>query len=721
MKQICTLIKAKGLPEQTTLYEHLYLVALVAEKIAPHFNLDPHIARLGAILHDIGKASTVFQTRLTSNKKPDTPFRHEIASCFFISLFNENIHPQLIEMVIAHHKSVVNDARDKGLLDLEEQQSNPFGLHIKEWEKWKDDALTILQSFGVETRDITIKEAEDNYSKVVEYCEDKVKEQGYSEWRGLLMAADHFASALSGKTDEYLGRLFNKPNLDFFKRTSKLYPLSLISADSAKKHTMVVACTGAGKTDYLFRRCKGRVFYTLPFQASINAMYKRVKNDLLKDNPDLDIRLLHSASSIVLNGKSHEEKIIQGHVGASIKVLTPHQIAAIAFGTNGYEAMLMDIKGCDVILDEIHSYTNVTRAIVLKIVEILHHLNCNIHIGTATMPSVLYNKIIGILGKENVLEVKLENNELDKFNRHTTHKISDWNSAQDLISEAISDNKKVLVVCNRVRNAQDQYKILSEKYPDTPILLLHSRFKRGDRDLKERQLIGLDENSNSTHMFNTSDKACIVVSTQVVEVSIDISFDIMITEAAPLDGMIQRFGRVNRKRDDDTIGKYKPVYVIAPPDDKKEALPYDVDVLKRSYNVLPNADVLTEVSLQQKIDAVFPDIDFTEIESHSVFKNTGKWNIDKLTHNRKAILLDLLEIDSVSCICEADEQNYLQENYEERIQMEISTRFWVVKGLRQLNCGSRPFIIPDSAYTAELGFETEKAKAGSYNPEYSFL
>ncbi|WP_320019518.1 CRISPR-associated helicase Cas3' [Labilibaculum manganireducens] len=721
MKQICTHIKAKGLPEQTTLYEHLYLVAIVAEKIAPHFNLNPQIARLGAILHDIGKASTIFQTRLTSNKKPDTPFRHEIASCFFISLFNENIHPQLIEMVIAHHKSVINDARDKGLLDLEEQQSNPFGLHIKEWEKWKDDALTILQSFGVETRDITIKEAEDNYSKVVEYCEDKVKEQGYSEWRGLLMAADHFASALSGKTDEYLGRLFNKPNLDFFKRTSKLYPLSLISADSNNTHTMVVACTGAGKTDYLFRRCKGRVFYTLPFQASINAMYKRVKNDLLKDNPDLDIRLLHSASSIVLNGKSHEEKIIQGHVGASIKVLTPHQIAAIAFGTNGYEAMLMDIKGCDVILDEIHSYTNVTRAIVLKIVEILHHLNCNIHIGTATMPSVLYHKIIGILGKENVLEVKLEDKELDKFNRHTTHKISDWNSAQDLISEAIIDNKKVLVVCNRVRNAQDQYKILSEKYPDTPILLLHSRFKRGDRDLKERQLIGLDENSNSTHMFNTSDKACIVVSTQVVEVSIDISFDIMVTEAAPLDGMIQRFGRVNRKRDDDTIGKYKPVYVIAPPDDKKEALPYDVDVLKRSYNVLPNADVLTEVSLQQKIDAVFPDIDFTEIESHSVFKNTGKWNIDKLTHNRKAILLDLLEIDSVSCICEADEQNYLQENYEKRIQMEISTRFWVVKGLRQLDCGSRPFIIPDSAYTAELGFETEKAKAGSYNPEYSFL
>ncbi|MBN2597665.1 MAG: CRISPR-associated helicase Cas3' [Marinifilaceae bacterium] len=721
MKQICAHIKAKGLPEETTLWEHLHQVALVAREIAPHFKLDAEIAFQGAILHDIGKASTIFQQRLNSKTRPDTPFRHEIASCFFLSLFDEEIQPQLIEMVIAHHKSILNDSRDKGILDLEENRGDTFELHSKDWDEWKDDALEILQSFGIKTHDISIEEAKENYEKVIEYCEDKVREQGYSEWRGLLIAADHFASALSGKTDNYLTRLFQTPNLEFFNRTDKLYPLSLKSADSEKKHTMVVACTGAGKTDYLFRRCKGRVFYTLPFQASINAMYKRVKKDLKDANPDLDIRLLHSSSSIVLKGSDKEEKIIQGHVGAAVKILTPHQIAAIAFGTNGYEAMLLDIKGCDVILDEIHCYTNVTRAIVLKIVEILHHLNCNIHIGTATMPSVLYNKIIGILGKENVHEVKLDDSILETFNRHTIHKIDNWNETDEIISEAISNNKKVLVVCNRVRNAQDRYKILNDKYPNTPILLLHSRFKRRDRDLKERQLIGLDEKSNSVQEFNTSTKACIVVSTQVVEVSLDISFDIMITEAAPLDGMIQRFGRVNRKRNNDTIGKYKPIYVLAPPDDKKEALPYDVDVLNRSYQVLPNSDVLAETSLQKKIDAVFPEINFTEIESHSVYKNTGKWNIDKLTHNRKAILLDLLEIDSVSCICEADEENYKEANYEGRIQMEISTRFWVVKGLRQLECGTKPFIIPDSAYSVNLGFETEKAKAGSYNPEYSFL
>ena len=41
--------------------------------------------------------------------------------------------------------------------------------------------------------------------------------------------------------------------------------------------------------------------------------------------------------------------------GASVKVMTPHQIASVVFGGKGYEAMVIDLKGCDVILDEIHT------------------------------------------------------------------------------------------------------------------------------------------------------------------------------------------------------------------------------------------------------------------------------------------------------------------------------------------------------------------------------
>ena len=241
-------------------------------------------------------------------------------------------------------------------------------------------------------------------------------------------------------------------------------------------------------------------------------------------------------------------------------------------------------------------------------------------------------------------------------------------------------------------------------------MLIHSRFKRGNRNEKENRLIGLDENGESTKEFNTSDKACLVVATQVVEVSLDISFDLMITETAPLDSLIQRFGRINRKRLTVTIGKYKPVYLIPPPDAKKEALPYDLDILKASFNVLPDDEVLHERDLQEKIDVVFPEVDVMDIETHSIFKTNGDVIINKLTHRPKSYLLELLEIDSISCITEDDIENYKQTKYEERMMMEIPARYWSVKDFPQSPYGNKPFIIPNHSYNAESGFNIDKAK-----------
>lgn len=654
---VCEHIKAKGKPDFTPLHIHLQHVVKAVEKIADALEFDKDMARKGAILHDIGKASPIFQQRLrldNRRKESDKVFRHELASLFFLSLFDITIHPQLIEMVISHHKSVEKDSGNKGILDLEENMDNVFAIHSDEWEKWSKDALRILEAFGIKVHDISLQEAEKNYYEAFEYAESNIKRQGYSEWKGLLMAADHFASAMINETEAQLEKLFRVPNLSFFNRQHELYPLSLLDANSGKKHTLVVASTGAGKTDFLFRRCKNRVFYTLPFQASINAMYQRVAQQLKPTNPYLDIRVLHSASRVLFKNGQTEEKALQGLIGSSIKILTPHQIAAIIFGTRAFEATILDLKDNDVILDEIHTYTEISRAIVLKMVEVLNGLGCRLHIGTATMPTDLYDKILNILGKENVFEVSLPKAELDKFDRHTVHKLNNWEDTNDILDDAIGKKNKILIICNRVKSAQKHYEHLENKYPDIPMLLIHSRFKRDDRNQKEKQLIGLDEDGEPTREFNTSKEACIVVATQVVEVSLDISFDIMITETAPLDSLIQRFGRVNRKRTKETIGHHKPVYLIPPPDEKNEALPYDLSILKASFEVLPDDEILHERDLQEKIDAVFPEVNVLDIETHSIFKKDGSMVIDFLTHRPRSYLLELLEIDSVSCITDED-------------------------------------------------------------------
>lgn len=687
-----------------SLTKHLESVSKVAVVIARHLGMDENLAYKGAIMHDIGKTSPLFQRSMHSgyNPPPDFVFRHEIASLFFLSLFAENERPAIIDMIVAHHKSVYNDVGRKGLLDLDGDM-DCFGRHSEKFAEWSETALQILDFFGIKTHKISIEEAEINYEFAIEYCQKK--QYNYSKWKGLLMAADHYASALEEKTELTIDKLFIKPDLSFYNRQHKLYPLSLISANDSRRHTLVTAPTGAGKTDFLLRRCKGRVFYTLPFQASINAMYDRIKNDL-KDT-DAQIYLLHAASRLKVENGKIAESILQRHIGASVKILTPHQMASVVFGIKGFEAMLTDLKGCDVILDEIHTYTSEIQAIVLKIIEILKTINCRIHVGTATMPTVLYKKIFELLGGKNeVYEVSLPDEILDSFNRHIIHKVSDFASCNDIIANAIGANKKVLIVCNQVKRAQTFYEIIDGFYPNIRKMLIHSRFKRCDRAKLEKSL--KDD-------FNTTSDACIVMSTQVVEVSLDISFDVMITECAPIDAMIQRFGRINRKRTEETIGKFKDIYVIQPPEKDSDARPYEIDVLQKSFDVLPNDKVLEEKTLQNIIDKVYPDARFFNLKySGAVFEN-GKWLIRELCHKDKSALLDVLDINSVVCITQSDIEKYKQ-NVAQRMELEIPVNYKTVSynKLDQLTEGSRPFIVPDIAYSNQKGLLAELAKPVNY-------
>ncbi|WP_373730509.1 CRISPR-associated helicase Cas3' [Bacteroides heparinolyticus] len=690
----------------TPLAVHLRNVSSFAVTIAQNLGLNEEIARKGALLHDIGKVSPVFQQRLKRRciPQPGSFFRHEIASLFFISLIGQDEKDAVIEMIVAHHKSIIQDVRELGLLDLEENEDS-FTVHAKDFEKWSSTALAILSELGLETHEISIEEARENYEYAVEYCQGLVLQ--CSAWKGVLMAADHLASALNDRVNDEIQNMFIKPDLSFYNRTHDLYPLSKITTDDNRKHTLVTAPTGAGKTDFLLRRCKGRVFYTLPFQASINAMYDRIKSDL--NATEAQVHLLHAASNLKLKDCKLEERIIQRHVGASVKVLTPHQMAAIVYGIKGYEAMAVDLRGCDVILDEIHTYSDVIQAIVLRIIEVLVSLDCRIHVGTATMPSVLYERILGLLGgKNNVYEVKLSDEILTTFNRHIIHKEGAFDECSNVIETAVKGGQKILVVCNQVKRAQEIFKTLKEQYPDVKSMLIHGRFKRGKRQSLEEQL-KLD--------YNTMNGACIVVSTQVVEVSLDISFDLMITECAPIDALIQRFGRINRKRTFDTIGQYKPIYVVEPPEDKMEALPYSLDILKRSFDVLPDNTLMQEAEVQSMLDNVYPDIDFTNIDYSGVAFADGQWMLKKLCHRAKSALLDTLEIDSAVCITESDKDLYKQGFKLDRSELEIPVSYRSIgfRNLEQLEGNTRPFVIPDKAYSEELGFLSDYAKPEFYN------
>lgn len=691
----------------TTLLDHSQHVAWAIEIFAEkyQFNFDKELAVKAAALHDLGKAHNHFQHKISSKKNYKSimekdewnyTHRHEISSLAFLPVFPKSEWNAIIDMVVAHHKSIENDKRLKGIIDLEENERFWLENHLIDWENWSLYGLQILEEFGIKTRPISKEEAKEALEYALEYCESKF--WGWSPLRGLLMSADHFASAFIEKTPDKLKDLFATPDLSFYRnpnRGSDLYPLSQIETENDKPHTIVVAPTGAGKTDFLLKRCKGRIFYTLPFQASINAMYERIKGDIKNENPNVDekVRVLHSTSALLVKGNK-EAETLQHFGGASIKVLTPHQLAAIVFGTAGYESIMLDLQGTDVILDEIHTYSDVGRSMVLEIVRMLLRLDCRIHIGTATMPSLLYNGILKLLKEYGeVYEIKLSDEVLDKFDRHIVHKMENEAEIEAVLQKAFDQKEKVLVIYNTVKKAQQEYKRLTQLYPNVPSILIHSRFRRGDRVKLENRL-KTEFNGDGSDEFGDGLKPCFVVSTQVVEVSLDISFDRMITQVAPLDALIQRFGRVNRKRTKDTIGKYKPVHVIKL---NGSALPYQKETIKRSYDLLSDGKVLKERILQNKIDAVYSELDTKEIDVHLIYYN-GKYRIKELCNKPNAVIVDALEIESATCILECDREKYENAFWNERIPMEIPVNFKTISKYKnqyvQLEKGAYPFVIP---------------------------
>lgn len=706
----------------TTLADHTAHVADAVKTIAREtirdLTVDQWQAAIhGAVLHDLGKGHPYFQAQLAPgfDKRRyqfDVPHRHEISSILFLPLCPVVEWPQLIDMVIAHHKSLraSDGQRGRGLVDLLDEYGDDdvFQRHAEDWETWQLDVLKVLPRFDVPCRKLTREEARGAFDATVNQCEQK--RVGRNVWRGLLMAADHLASALHEEIYPRLDRLFKLPDLTTFHdravdASGELYPLAKVASDSPKPHTLVVAPTGAGKTDFLLRRCgPRRVFYLLPFQASINAMFLRfermlngVDDERSAEHERTDIRRVHAAAQIEIDDGIEEEMLLQRHPGAAIKVMTPHQIAALIFGLAGHEAVALDVARQDVILDEVHVYSEQAQAMVLELVKSLIRLDCRVHIGSATIPSALAAELRECLGgEESIDEVRLDDSHLATYDRHIVHRLSDEATARERVTRWVQDGQRILFISNRVADAQARYKWVKETFPDISALLVHSRFRRGDRANIERQI----------DVFDKTAGPCIVCATQVIEVSLDISFDAMVTDCAPLDSLVQRFGRVNRRRVSLAEQTLRPVAVLAPPSGELASKPYSLEALQRTWQVLPDGATLHETNIQELIDHVYPTVDISEIDVHLIEPHKG-FILPELWNVPRSLLLEALEIDSASVVADGDMQAYRAARGDERQKLEIPVPMKVLrpkfKVWPQIEEGHRPFVCPDVCYDSTLG------------------
>jgi CRISPR-associated endonuclease/helicase Cas3 len=144
------------------------------------------------------------------------------------------------------------------------------------------------------------------------------------------------------------------------------------------------------------------------------------------------------------------------------------------------------------------------------------------------------------------------------------------------IVNAASAGQAVLVCCNTVRRAQEVYAVLKARLPNVKVDLLHSRFTARDRLQKEGALV--KDPSKPARPDG------VLVATQVVEVSLNLDFDTIFTEPAPLEALLQRFGRVNRLGSTPPV----PVHVFREPTDGQHI--YNPLMVQRTLAVLESAN-----------------------------------------------------------------------------------------------------------------------------------
>jgi hypothetical protein len=194
-----------------------------------------------------------------------------------------------------------------------------------------------------------------------------------------------------------------------------------------------------------------------------------------------------------------------------------------------------------IILDEIHLLNPIMLKLLTYFIKSYkNEYSLKLLCMSATLPSALMKYLRDELGllPSAVLDFGDEYRRRKKRIKFELRR-SDIMESVDEIRREYENGRRILVILNTVRKAIQFRKKLGDL---GEVQTLHARFMYCDRRSKEKKL---DE-------LNSKTKPHVLVATQICEVSLDVSYQSLYTEAAPLSAMIQRFGRVNRKSEVET-------------------------------------------------------------------------------------------------------------------------------------------------------------------------
>ncbi len=352
---------------------------------------------------------------------------------------------------------------------------------------------------------------------------------------------------------------------------------------------LIRAPTGSGKTEGVIApfleqfvenkfEIAPRLIYVLPMRVLVNSIAERIKKYINRISKYISVEIQHGdiSNSPFFIGDivvTTLDQFLYGFARTSRQV--GHHIDMPAGS----------IASSIIVFDEAHMYRDrFTFSIMRALMEILQKSNIPFILMTATMPKILEKslfeeillqdnqKLVGNISNKANLKITLEDNPL--------YSNGDVNILEELLSRL--GKQKTLIVVNQVKRAQKIYEDIKSRLElsDDQIVLLHSRFTKADRRNHEDKAISLIPHKEEGKMVIPKGVG-VVVSTQVLEAGIDFSSDLLLTELAPADSLIQRAGRCARYE-----GESGEMIVFPIEEENRGHLPYEKEHLTKTLEWL---------------------------------------------------------------------------------------------------------------------------------------
>ena len=387
-----------------------------------------------------------------------------------------------------------------------------------------------------------------------------------------------------------------------------------------------------------------RIILTLPTKFTSNNLYSDLVSPEKYDIPEKLVGIIHGDSREFLTQltqteeENSEQEDTNGNIMAQVfennfyaKPVTistvDHLLMSLYHGYKYADRAFFNVASALVVFDEVHYYEGRTMEAIAEAMRRLTQLKIPHLVMTATIPTAVrqcfdqlnrgqpypFQRAPAVITDTTTPKAPFGITQLHETPLDEENTIS--SELLNLVEQ--NQNKRQIIFVNQVNRAKSVYRALEEQAICDNLICYHSGFISRDRVKKEKIIRSLFKEPGRRKddeleiledcSFKNSD-ACVLVSTQVSELSLDISADVMYSEIAPIDSIVQRGGRLNRKGEtlvDKQTGYTYRLYLMPAYEDEKACLPYEPDILQRSWDAISNLYTFRDACAW--VDAVYQE------------------------------------------------------------------------------------------------------------------